>query len=221
MDSPTRFQTQNRTYRWKTDDELILICNSDREAFGELARRHSLIAFKAAYVVLRNESDAEDQVQSALCKALEHIDGFRRDSKFSTWLVRIVVNECLMQLRRVRRISIVTLDEVEREGSHLEVPDERRSPEAAVERLFLARVLDREIRRIPPLLRNALLLRDVQQKSMPEVARSLGITVEAAKSRLSRAREELRKRLEPHVSTQLISKSPHLEAKFTRKEAVT
>jgi RNA polymerase sigma-70 factor (ECF subfamily) len=201
MDSPTRSQTENTAYHEKTDEELIIICEADLEAFGELARRYQAMAFRAAFCVLRNELEAEDQVQTALCKALEHIGNFRRSAKFSTWLMRIVVNECLMHLRHTRRAAIVSLDRAGSETGPLEVRDERRSPEAVVAGFYLTRLLEREIRCIPPLLRNAFVLREVQQRPMPEVARTLGISVEAAKSRLSRAREELRKRLEPHLST--------------------
>jgi RNA polymerase sigma-70 factor (ECF subfamily) len=82
----------------------------------------------------------------------------------------------------------------------------------------LARLLEREIRRIPPLLRHAFVLRDVQDKPMREVARRLGVSVEASKSRLSRAREELRKKLEP----QLTAKSLRMESNSThrRKETI-
>jgi RNA polymerase sigma-70 factor (ECF subfamily) len=186
---------ENRAYRRKTDKELIEICETDREAFGELARRHRAIAFRAAVFVLRNPLDAEDQVQNALCKALEHIGDFENRAKFSTWLVRIVVNECLMQLRQARRAVIVSLDTDCGESPFID----ERSPESPVEEVFLARLLEREIRHIPPLLRNAFLLRDVEERPIGEVATCLGITVGAAKSRLLRAREELRNRLTPHV----------------------
>ncbi len=89
--------------------------------------------------------------------------------------------------------------------------------------MLLAKILRREIRRIPPLLRNAFVLRDVQQKPMPEVADRLGITVQAAKSRLSRAREELRRRLEPHISKQSNPRSANLadpDSKSLRKETL-
>jgi RNA polymerase sigma-70 factor (ECF subfamily) len=148
--------------------------------------------------MLRNELDAEDQVQSALCKAWEHISAFERRAKFSTWLLRIVVNECLMQMRQTRRTTIVSLDASGRESLVSYITD-KRWPEDTLEESVVSRLIEREIQRIPPLLRNAFLLRDVQGRPMAEVAERLGITVQATKSRLSRARRELRKRLEPYV----------------------
>jgi RNA polymerase sigma-70 factor, ECF subfamily len=219
MDSPKRLQTENSGYRGKTDEELILICAVDQEAFGELARRYRPMAFRAAFCVMRNELDAEDQVQSALCKAFESIDKFRGSARFSTWLVRIVINECLMQLRRTRHISFISIDASCQELLRLKLTCEMPSPERAVATLSMGRLLKREIRRIPPLLRNAFILRDVQQRPMPDVAKRLGISVEAAKSRLSRAREELRKRLEPHIYTARCT--PELSYfKNTRKETI-
>lgn len=186
---------ENRAYREKTDEELMDICGADGEAFGELARRYQPMAFRAALAVLHSRAEAEDQVQAAFCKALQHLGTFERRAKFSTWLVRIVVNECLMQVRRSRRIRVTKLDE----PAHQDFSIAPWSPEQALNRLRLAQVVQREIRYIPPLLRNVFVLRDVKRKSMPDVAAELGISVAAAKSRLCRAREELRRRLEPHV----------------------
>jgi RNA polymerase sigma-70 factor (ECF subfamily) len=200
MDSLVHSRTENRGYRERTDEELTTICVADREAFGELARRYRPLALRAALCVLRNGSDAEDQVQSALCKALQHIHSFRRSAKFSTWLVRIVVNECLMQLRQKRYAATVPLDSVLDHSFSSALLDGGESPEVALDRIFFGQLLEREIRRIPPVLRNAFLLRDVQQRPFPEVAACLGTSVSAAKGRISRAREELRRRLELHTS---------------------
>lgn len=203
MDSPTHSEMENRAYREKTDEELTVICGADGEAFGELARRYQFLAFRAAFAVLRSRAEAEDQVQSAFCKALQHLGTFERRAKFSTWLVRIVVNECLMQLRRSRHMRVTTFEE----SAHVNFGVAPWSPEEALNKLLLAKAIRREIRCIPPLLRAVFVLRDVKRKSMPQVAAELGISVAAAKSRLGRAREELRKRLEPHVLEHIPTRS--------------
>jgi RNA polymerase sigma-70 factor (ECF subfamily) len=194
---------QDRSYSEKTDDELLTLCEGgDTEAFGELARRYQSMAIHAARFILRNEDEAEEQVQESLAKAYQHIAHFRRNAKFSTWLVRIVVNQCLMRLRHFRRATFVSLEYLTfgSETVSFEPPDRRNSPEIELQRAQTAEVLQREIRRIPPLLRNVFVLRDVEQKPMRDVARDLGISVHAAKSRLLRARAELRLRLQRSLS---------------------
>jgi RNA polymerase sigma-70 factor (ECF subfamily) len=180
------------------DDQLVTRSQAgDQEAFAELVRRHQSGCFKLALSILRDKQDAEDEVQNALWKAYEHIGQFQQDSKFSTWLTRIVVNQCLMRLRQARRARFFYIDEAVGEDSlTLELPDEQPSPEETVAEAELGEVLNHEVNRIPPLLRNVFLLRDMQELPMPEVADRLGISVAAAKSRLLRARQELRNRLE-------------------------
>jgi RNA polymerase sigma-70 factor (ECF subfamily) len=105
-----------------------------------------------------------------------------------------------MRLRQARRAKFLYIDEthVGEDLATLELPDARKTPEQTLGQSELAMVLNREIRRIPPLLRNVFLLRDIQELPMPDVAEQLGISVAAAKSRLLRARLELRNRMEKH-----------------------
>lgn len=184
-----------------SDQELAhLAQRGDNEAFAELTRRHTPRAKRMALSILRDPTAAEDEVQNAFWKAYEHIGQFQHDAKFSTWLGRIVVNECLMRLRRERRVRVLSLEEVlhTEDAVPLDVPDDTQSPEEALARTEISTVLRSEIRRIPPMLREVFLLRDVEELPMPEVAGRLGISVAAAKSRLLRARAELRARLQRH-----------------------
>ncbi|MBX9600634.1 MAG: sigma-70 family RNA polymerase sigma factor [Bryobacteraceae bacterium] len=193
--------SKNPAFAAFPDDELVLKAQSgDHGAFAELIQRHQNSCLKLAVSILRDKQDAEDEVQNACWKAFEHIGQFNRDAKFSTWLTRIVVNQCLMKLRQARRARFLYLDDVQvgEEVQTLELPDTTATPEVAVGRSEVAEVLQKEINRIPPLLRNVFLLRDVQQLEMPVVAKKLGISVAAAKSRLLRARLELRTRMEKH-----------------------
>jgi RNA polymerase sigma-70 factor (ECF subfamily) len=183
------------------DDQLVRLSqHGDDEAFAELIRRHQSSCRKLALSILRDRQDAEDEVQNAMWKAFEHIEQFQQDSKFSTWLTRIVVNQCLMRLRQGRRAKFLYIDDthVGDDVTTLELPDGRTTPEQTLGQTELAAVLNKEIRRIPPLLRNVFLLRDIQELPMPDVAEKLGISVAAAKSRLLRARVELRSRMEKH-----------------------
>lgn len=183
------------------DEELVKLSQGGREdAFSELIRRNYSSAFKLAVSILHEREEAEDEVQNAFWKAFQHIGQFQQDSKFSTWFTRIVVNQCLMRLRQVRRARFLFLDDavIGEERGTMELVDAGRGPEAQLGSKELTSLLGAEIRRIPPLLRNVFVLRDVNQLPMPLVAERLGISVAAAKSRLLRARIELRSRLEKH-----------------------
>ncbi len=184
------------------DYELVRLCQrGNNEAFAELMRRHQSSSFKLAMSILRDKQDAEDEVQNAFWKAFDHINQFQQDAKFSTWLTRIVVNQCLMRLRQTRRAKFFYMDDalVGEETMSFDLPDRGQTPEEQLGQSEIAEALKHEIRRIPPLLRTVFMLRDVEQLPMTDVAEKLGISVAAAKSRLLRARFELRARMEKHA----------------------
>ncbi len=184
------------------DSQLVVLAQSgDNEAFAELIERHQTICRRLALSILKNAEDAEDEVQNALWKAFEHIGQFQQDAKFSTWLSRIVVNQCLMRLRKDKRARMVSIDEPvsAEDNMRLDLPDHNLTPEQALGQTELGAVLQTEIRRIPPLLREVIILRDVEERPMEEISEKLGISVAAAKSRLLRARLELRERMQKHL----------------------
>lgn len=188
-------------YSGVEDSELVSRAqNGDDNCFAELVRRHQSAGMKLAVSILRDRQDAEDELQNACWKAFQHIGQFQQDSKFSTWFTRIVVNQCLMRLRQLRRAKFYYMDDTQvgDEVTTLELPDDSKNPERELGQTEIGQVLQSEIRRIPPLLRNVFVLRDVQEMPMNDVAEKLGISVAAAKSRLLRARLELRNRLQKH-----------------------
>jgi RNA polymerase sigma-70 factor (ECF subfamily) len=172
----------------------------DKQAFGELIRRHHHRCVSLASCILQDRGEAEDEAQNAYWKAFQHLDQFQGDADFSIWLSRIVVNQCLMFMRAKRRTRFLYLDAgiPGYPGASIELPSWRPDPEGEVGSRQVREVLNREIRCMPALLRNVLLLRDVEELPIAEVANCLGITVPAAKSRLLRARQELRQRLLRH-----------------------
>ena len=186
----------------KTDSELVREAQSgDESAFEELMRRNYSISLKLAISIVRDREDAEDEVQNAFWSAYRHLGQFQHEAQFSTWLSRIVVNQCLMRLRKLRHARLVFLDEpVGADQVRFELLDQSPGPETQTAQREISAFLRREIRRIPPLLRKVMLLRDIQEIEMPEVARHLGISVPAAKSRLLRARSHLRERLQEHLT---------------------
>jgi RNA polymerase sigma-70 factor (ECF subfamily) len=174
----------------------------DKQAFGELIKRHHHRCVSLASCILQDRGEAEDEAQNAYWKAFEHLDQFQGDADFSIWLSRIVVNQCLMFMRAKRRTRFLYLDAgiAGFPGASIELPSWRPDPEGEVGSRQVKEVLNREIRCMPALLRNVLLLRDVEELPIAEVANRLGITIPAAKSRLLRARQELRQRLLRHCS---------------------
>ena len=183
------------------DLQLVdLARQGDQEAFGSLIQRHWRKCVDLACFFLRNRGDAEDQAQNACLKAYEHLGQFQGDAEFGTWLARIVANECLMMMRVRRRTRFVYLDEMpsELKAVPIQLPATGPDPEGALSFVQLTEVLHSEVRRIPRLMRNVMLLRDIQGLSMLDVADQLGITVSAAKSRLVRARAEMRLRMSRH-----------------------
>ncbi len=184
-----------------TDQQLVeLTRQGDQQAFGILIQRHWRKCVDLGCYFLRNRGDAEDQAQNAMMKAYERLDQYQGEAEFATWLARIVANQCLMLMRVRRRARFVYLDEMPTEPKALPVqlPSTEPDPEGALAFAQLTDVLRMEVGRIPRLMRNVMVLRDIQGLPMRDVADELGITVSAAKSRLVRARAELRARMTCH-----------------------
>ncbi|HYZ83787.1 MAG TPA: sigma-70 family RNA polymerase sigma factor [Bryobacteraceae bacterium] len=193
-------QNDQRLHELNDDELVCLVQGGENEAFAVLIERYQTPCQRVAVSILRDKSDAEDEVQNALWKAFQHINQFQRDARFSSWLTRIVVNQCLMRLRQTRRAKFFYMDDtvIGEETQTIDLPDRADTPEQRLGQTEVAQVLKREIERIPPLLRHAFVLRDIEQLPIEDVADRLGISVPAAKSRLLRARLELRNRLQRH-----------------------
>ena len=182
-------------------EELVLVRaakSGDDKAFGELVRRYDRNVFRIAQHITQNREDAEDVVQDAFLKAYTNLQQFQEQSKFYTWLVRIAVNEALMKLRRRRPERTVSLDEgikTEDDSVPREVADWAPNPEQNYNQAELREILSRTIQGLPPGFRTVFILRDVEGLSTEETAEALELSVPAVKSRLLRARLQLRERL--------------------------
>ena len=172
--------------------------DGDVAAFGELVRRYEGKIFRLAQHVTQNREDAEDVLQETFMKAYEHLDQFKGDSKFYTWIVRIAVNQALMKLRRRKTDKSVSLDEQIDTGEDTvvrEIAAWGEDPEEQFSREELGGILDDAIQSLDPLYRNVFVLRDINELSTEETADALGLSVPAVKSRLLRARLQLREKL--------------------------
>jgi len=182
-------------------DEAQLVAQSregDSAAFNELVRRYEGKIFRLAMHVTQNREDAEDVLQETFLKAYEHLDQFKGDSKFYTWIVRIAVNQALMKLRRRKTDKSVSLDETIDTGEDTvtrEVAAWDEDPEQRFSREELGGILDSAVQSLEPLYRSVFVLRDVEELSTEETAEVLGLSIPAVKSRLLRARLQLREKL--------------------------
>src|SRR6516165_3500786 len=204
-----------------SEEDLVASAkNGNKEAFGELIQRHRAACLKRAMVMIRNRSDAEDEVQNAFWKAFQRLEQFRGEGTFAAWLSRIVENQCLMRIREERNSRFVYLDESTDSNVRMELVGQMADPEDECGLDEVVALLRREISRIPPLLRKVMLLRDLDQLSMDEVAVQLGLSIPAAKSRLARARMELRSRVMKHCGRKgagtLTQMARYSQAAYTR-----
>jgi RNA polymerase sigma factor (sigma-70 family) len=171
--------------------------NGDHQAYAELCRRHSQQIFKRVLRITGNVSDAEDALQEALLKAYVHIGRFEGRSAFSSWLTRIAINSALMLLRRKRSHPVYDFESgTEIDDFNLPEPVETsRSPEESCIQNALENELAQAVRYLPPNLRVVMQMRYREEASIAEIAKMLGISEPAVKSRLMRARLQIRKRL--------------------------
>jgi RNA polymerase sigma-70 factor (ECF subfamily) len=182
-------------------DESILVeaaRSGDIGAFESLVRRYDRNVFRIAQHITQNREDAEDVVQDAFLKAYQNLGQFQGQSKFYTWLVRIAVNEALMRLRRRRPERMVSIDEdvkTEEDSIPREIADWSPNPEQLYTQSELKDILGKTIQGLPPSFRTVFVLRDVEGLSTEETASALELSVPAVKSRLLRARLQLRERL--------------------------
>jgi RNA polymerase sigma-70 factor, ECF subfamily len=182
--------------------ELIeRVLAGERDLFYELIRPWERGVFLAAASILGNDADAEDAAQEAFLKAYRNLDRFRQESKFSTWLIQIAINNARMKLRKDRCHLFASIDagQETNEGDYIptDFADWREIPSEALEQTELREALNKALNSLPEKYRIVLILRDVQQMSIAETAKALGISKESVKTRTSRARLQMRDCLAP------------------------
>jgi RNA polymerase sigma-70 factor (ECF subfamily) len=182
------------------DLALVHACKKgDVTAFEQLVKRYDRRLLRISQTVTRNREDSEDAVQEAFMKAFQNLAEFREDSQFSTWLIRITVNQSLMKLRKQRaQKTDISLDEgVQADGDvvALDVPDRSPNPEQLCWASELRDILVRTVEELRPILLTVFVLRDVEGLSIAQTAEALNLSQAAVKARLWRVRLQLRERL--------------------------
>ncbi len=184
-----------------TQDEGDLVARAQRgdaSAFTELVSRYERRIFRLAKNITQSDEDAEDVLQESFLKAYQHLGGFQGQSKFYTWIVRIAVNEALMKLRKRKTDKTVSLDETIDTGEEnvvREIAVWEDNPEQRYSQREIRELLDKAIMSLRPAFRAVFVLRDVEDLSTEETAAVLDLSVPAVKSRLLRARLQLREKL--------------------------
>ncbi len=182
-------------------DETALVAAAkagDSGAFSELIRHYDRRVFRMAKQITQNDDDAEDVLQETFLKAYTHLDDFQGNSKFYTWVVRIAVNEALMKLRKRRSDRTVPLDDPIDTGEDevvREIAVWDQNPEDTYSREELGTILDEAVQSLKPAYRTVFVLRDIEELSIEETAETLNLSISAVKSRLLRARLQLREKL--------------------------
>ncbi len=193
-------------YHVRSDEDLVKLSQSgDTRGFDELVRRYREKVYRLSYRILRNEDDAVEALQDAFLSAFKGLKNFKAESTFSTWLYRVTTNASLMKYRK-RRENHVSLEQSQspnESGEGLQLPDWSQQP--------LEELLDAETRQVMEEgkaqlhddLRTVFAMRDEEGLSNAEVAAILDLSVPAVKSRLHRARLQLRDRLSRYFTDRL------------------
>jgi RNA polymerase sigma-70 factor, ECF subfamily len=184
------------------EDNLIRqICGGQKELFCTLIAPYQRTVYSVAYSVLNNAADAEEVAQEAFLKALKNLTNFRAESKFSTWLIQITLNEARGRLRGNRAHLHYSLNGTSKHEDGDFVPrdlaDWREIPSEALARKELRENIEQALRTLRPIYREVLVLRDVEHFSVTETAEALGISKDLVKTRLLRARLKMREALAP------------------------
>jgi RNA polymerase sigma-70 factor (ECF subfamily) len=183
---------------------IAAILAGDTQLYHELIHPHERSVYLMALSFMKNEADAEDVAQEAFIKAFRSLASFRAESKFSTWLISITLNEARSRLRRQSIVRMESLDEPpdgDKNISPALLRDWREIPSETIEREEVRRLLQQAVEALPDIYRQVFLLRDVEELNSDETAQALNISIPSVKVRLHRARMMLQKQLTPQLKT--------------------
>ena len=195
-------------------DENAMIAKvlaGETETFHDLIRPYERSVYLMALQLLHNEAEAEDAAQEAFIKAYRNLGRFRSESRFSTWLIAIVLNEARARLRKKQPGLTDSIDDTS-EGSvtPAQLTDWREIPSESLERKEIRSLIRTALSALPLPYREVFVLRELEERNVQETAETLGISIASVKMRLHRARLMLQKQLAP----QLISTAPLRRRRF-------
>ena len=199
-----------------TDDEVVArVLDGETALYEILMRRYNQRLYRAARAILKSESEAEDVMQEAYVRAFQNLRQFEGRAPFSTWLLRIAVNEALGRLRG--RDRNVALPEEEENGEiSMKMVETSLDPEQSASRAELGSLLEEAVLGLPEAYRVVVMLRDVEEMSTAETATALDLSEENVKIRLHRGHAMMRERLFERVGTKAKAAFPFMGERCDR-----
>ncbi|MGA7313510.1 MAG: sigma-70 family RNA polymerase sigma factor [Silvibacterium sp.] len=187
----------------RTEPEMIAaVLAGEIQVYHELIHPYERSVYVMALSYMKNEADAEDVAQEAFVRAFRKLSTFRAESKFSTWLISITINEARTRLRRQALVRIESLDQLPDEDKAISpalLRDWREIPSDAIEREEVRNLIQQAVEQLPDIYQQVFLLRDVEELTIGETAAALNISIPSVKVRLHRARMMLQKQLAPQL----------------------
>ena len=186
--------TSNINYSTASDEELVKAAQKgDMAAFEELVARHRDKIYARAFSMMRNEDDATDLSQEAWVKGWQRLVQFQGDSSFATWMTRIVINLCLDQLRKQKRIRSESIDEMNEEtgGVERQMPIINPNPTEGLERSELRQRIDKALGQLSYEHRTVLVLHEFEELEYKLIAKKMGCSIGTVMSRLFYARRKM------------------------------
>jgi RNA polymerase sigma-70 factor (ECF subfamily) len=183
---------------------IAAVLAGEIQLYHDLVRPYERSVYVMALSYMKNREDAEDVAQEAFLRAFRKLASFRAESKFSTWLISITINEARTRLRRQALVRMEPLDQLPDEDKGISpalLRDWREIPSEAVERDEVRVLIQRAVEQLPEIYRQVFLLRDVEELTINETAEALNISIPSIKVRLHRARMMLQKQLAPQLRT--------------------
>ena len=189
--------------RQETDAAVVArVQAGERDAFEVVMRRYNQRLYRLARATLRDDTEAEDALQDAYIAAFRGLSRFRGDASLSTWLSRLVLNECLGRKRRAaRRDKVVPMTSLPTGLDDTAVPDTGERPDAAALRAQVRVLLEHKLDELPEDYRSVFVLRSVEDLSVEATAECLGVPEATVRSRHFRARSLLREALSGEFDT--------------------
>ena len=196
------------------DELLVQRCKKGQlEAYEKLIKKYETKVYSLCYRYSGNYDDANDLAQEAFIKVFNSIDKFKGKSAFSTWLYRVTANVCLDEMRKQKKtpISIDKPQETEEGEVYFNLPDQKYNPEIIAEKNDLKQLVHKGISKLPKEQRIIIILREMEELSYEEISEVLEISIGTVKSRLNRARKNLKEILSHNA--ELFPTSTHLKNK--------